>query len=810
MIPGASSRLAESISQDLGESENWLSTGQVDGQLPTLSPESISVNAAASDSDCKGDLQPSTTLDDQAAHCLAVPASASETPTDSLSSDQPDCSFLDFTADDFAAEMGPGIVAFDACGTTHQASSSHGATNLLDWSQLQDSTFDSQLSTWDMIGSGLTTAEPPVSPQHLWPNPRTKKRKRTTGRQPNVLSGYFSATDSFSSAESNLGIVSNNTLITSSLLRIYNDVLENNMSCWLAEETCPYKMGEMGMTLGNRTAPHTRRFSASESNWQNRILHRVIQLDRFAQSTKLIHLTASENFAVSRTLNLAIMAFSMQWAQGKRRHARHSWEASNPFEGQAVDLEDEFADAFEQTLQQTIWEQANRALKDISHIESYRAIFAQLVFGLTHKPWCSKDFSSTSNFGGYGSYAEETPGATPSILAELKELISQEGPPLVLESAARKIHILKSRFEAYEVGYGRRSCNNEASSGVPATDVIENRRTIGLLYWLAVMFDTVSSGMNGRPNALCDEDCQNDAIRMQQRAEMASAAERQGLNYQWKLDYFARDVAEPNVLRWPCTYDAAADAVIRSAPVKILLYRHISYLQSAVRRQAPHHQVEDLIQAAIRTYRHWNTTFGAFFKELVNKYDSVPPRIKGWFTCIYIPWLLGALLLVDLIDFVDKKGLGLEDGQTARRSSNLASAIRKASAVELSDIARVTKSPTAKGGPSWQHLPDLHFAVNEGATLIEPWSMILIRAFTKAAVFHLDAVIAESKQEEWFVLGHQSDELRDSTTHCQNCIEALWFIGRKSQLSRNLAQVLSRAFRSACYGRFQSRPNAEI
>lgn len=728
---------------------------------------------------------------DQSAHSLATPACHSGTFADSILPDQPDWSSWGITNEIFIAQDYTQSVPFE---------DSDGITAWSDPTGPPDSIFDGlQVPSWG-VGHGSAASTPPVLFSHpIVYHDSTKKRKRRPSRECDSQPRPITPTDSFSSVESSLGTRSNNNLITKGLIRIYNDVLENNLSCWLAEYTCPYKMERHPFRQDAVvTAGTVRQCGVSEPIWQNRILHRVIQLDRYAQSKNMICLTRYENAAVSRALNLAIMAYAAQWAQGKRRHAKHSWASSDFTEDLAADIADEFADSFEQTLQQTVWEQANRALKEISHVESYRAVLAQLIFGLTNKPWRSKDYDTLEDISASEPFSGQVYGDGASIIAQLKQLISQEGPPLVMESAARKMHALKRRFEGLDTGYNDVSSSANASASVMAISS-DNRRTIGLLYWLAVMFDTVSSSMEGRPNALCDEDCQNDEIRVRQQ-NVQRQDHPSSISYHWKLDYFAGDALEPKRLRWPCTYEVAADAVIRSAPVKVLLFRHISYLQSALSRQAPRGHIEDLLQAATETYCYWNTTFGPFFKDLVQHYDSVPPRIKGWFVCITIPWLLGSLMLADLVDFINKKGLGQEEGQLSRFGHVSASTIRKASAVELSEMARVTKPVTAKGEQPLQQLPDLHFAVNEGATLTEPWTMILIRAFTKAAVFHLDSALKASKLEEWFALGHQDQEFMDSSRHCQNCIEALWFLGRKAQLARNLAQVLSRAFESVSRG----------
>ncbi|OAQ64964.2 C6 transcription factor [Pochonia chlamydosporia 170] len=792
VFPGASKRIARSSSLAgvTGTADILLSTAR--SVVPSLQSSSDSDATPESNYHCDV-LCPSST-GDPVVHPSVTPVCFSGASADSFLSDQPACFFTGLTDHGCSSKEYHDGDYFAACGEI---------TTLNDSAEASESIFDDlQPPTWELARNDATWTQ-----SHVFSHPDArhggmKKRKRRDSRDYDYHSRRSTSTDSFSNAESNLSLRSNNILITEGLLRIYNDVLENNLCCWLAESTCPYKMEQPRLRVDGINDVRPMQCAVTESIWQNRILHRVIQLDRVAQSANMIHLTRSENASVSRALNLTIMAYATQWAQGKRRHARHSWDASEFTEDLAADIEDEFADTFEQTLQQTLWERAHRALKEISDVESYRAVFAQLIFGLTNKPWCSKDYDTVDDIRARGSVSGEAGGNRTSILAQLKQLISQEGPPIVMENAARKIHTLKSRFEGYEIGYSCVSSNTDAHPGAVAMNS-DNRRTIGLLYWLAVMFDTVSSSMDGRPNALCDEDCQSDEIRTrQQDTELHGAPSN--LSYHWKLDYFARDVVEPKRLQWPCAYEVAADAVIRSAPVKVLLFRHVSYLQSALRRQAPFGQIEPLLQAATQTYSYWNTTFGPFFKDLVEHYDSVPPRIKGWFVCIAIPWLLGSLMLADLVEFIDKKGLRREKRDSAMLGHISASTIRKDSAAELSKMAILTKPAAVNGEQPLLQLPDSHFAVNEGTTLSEPWTMVLIRAFTKAAIFYLDTLVnATNQHEDWFLLGYQSQEVKDNSHHCQNCIEALWFLGRKAQLARNLAQVLSRAFASVSRGSSQ-------
>ncbi|TGJ81099.1 hypothetical protein E0Z10_g7654 [Xylaria hypoxylon] len=516
---------------------------------------------------------------------------------------------------------------------------------------------------------------------------------------------------------------------------------------------------------------------------------RVKLLDRVAQSTGLVQITYAENQTASKALNLVIMAFATQWAQGNRRREQMfptSLDTLDP--ARSEDMAGDFVDEFEECFQHSLWEQAKKALEDVASLESYRVVYAELIFGLIQRPWVTNDYSKTSVLrpSKNNSFRD-----IKTWLPQIMEIMSQDGPPVYTDRASRKMRTLKCRFEASEVGLLR---SNYAYSSQQQEDAIskitsEHRGTIGLLYWLAVMFDTVSSSMNERPVALADEECQHDA------AYSSSATTAQPTNYRWNLKLFAQDnLTKPSTLSWPCPYESSVKAVTRSAAVKVLLFRYVSYLQSAMRKRERGHIIEEIIQKTTQIYRYWNVTHGAFFRSLIKNYESVPVRIKSWFPCIHIPWHLGALMFADLIEFVDQNGLGIEDASLERLNVSLATRIRKSSAVELSDLARVT-TPREFGNMPIEQLPGYHFAVNEGSILTEPWTVLLIRAFTKASIFHL-SVAENLRQQEWAILGQESDEYKESLRRCDTCIKALWFLGRKSEMARSLGKMLAEVLRN--------------
>ncbi|KAJ5292196.1 hypothetical protein N7478_001447 [Penicillium angulare] len=567
---------------------------------------------------------------------------------------------------------------------------------------------------------------------------------------------------------------SNYHLTSANLLQIYHDVLEHNLSCWLTEMTCPYQPGSR----------HTMHVMPEwGSSWSNRIYQRTINLDRVAQSCKLLQLSRSEDQAASKALHLAIMAFATQWAQGSHRH-REKYPTGTLHHGEDG-ISHGIFDEFDRILQQHFWDQAQRALQQVAALESYRVACAELIFGLTQRPWNSHNQSPGHAMGAQGRQF-----TTDSVLSQVRDIIRKEGPPIYMESAARKMHALKYRCDALEKGLGKQCDSQEKGAHGIAAMSSEDRGTISLLYWLAIMFDTISSSMNERPVVVLDEDCEHETQKEnQEAANMNNSLARS----RWDLDLFMQgSIDEMHQTHWPCSYETAAEDVIKSAPVKVLLFRHLSYLQNAVRKSAHGEQIEDIIHSTTSLYQYWNKTHGAFFDELVQNYSAVPQRIRGWFVCISAHWHLAALMLADLLEFVDENALGMEDAACSRMTSQIARGIRKHSARELSDLARVATPPTRDSNLGVPQMPDFHHAINEGTLLTEPWTMILIRAFTKACIVFLGGA-HESLRYAGSIIGYNSGNFERNMGQAEDCMKGLWLLGKKSDMARKIAETLSLA-----------------
>ncbi|EFX04863.1 c6 zinc finger domain containing protein [Grosmannia clavigera kw1407] len=700
---------------------------------------------------------------------------------------------------------------------------------------------------------------------------------------------------SSSSLEQLLATRANGRAISANLLQIYHDVLEHNFSCWITEATCPYKgwrrEGVRGSASSSRSSNRQQtvvgrpRPQELGPQWSNRIYLRVKQLDQMAEAAGLIDITAKQSQASQRALDLVIMAFATQWAQGSSRQ-REAYAANFAVAAEQGDAANLTPDEFDRHLQRTLWEQARQALQASADVESYRMVCAELIFGFVQRPWSETDVSAMLGFGcgvDAGSHPARptAPPLFPSrthFLARLEDVLARDGPPIFTERAARKMHSLKYRFDRHEA---------RGRSRVAAKD----RATVGLLYWLAVMIDTIQASVHERPVVLADEDSQHDAAKEDDEEDgedeyedevlddlssgssqssegrfVTSVGNQDGSNNcgfpistglgtglgnsgfvsngtclgnsgfvsttpnhsRWRIDLFIQDNPECQPAkrqRWPCSYDDASLTIARSAPVKVLLYRYVHYLQKLLRsrrhvRRAPERTtaatraavaVEDTVRETLLVYRYWDETYGAFYRDVVQHYGSVPSRIRGWSVCIAAHWHLAAIMLADVLEELDGRGYGIEAARAVRQVANTVATMRRSSAVQLSDLARMATpfgfapeisnfspelvpgfSPGFAAGfapdcspnfapscpPDSCAAPDFHFAVLEGTILTEPWSMLLIQAFSRAGILLL---------REYD--GHQP------RFRCEDCVRALWLLGKKSDMARTAATVLSRAMR---------------
>jgi len=315
------------------------------------------------------------------------------------------------------------------------------------------------------------------------------------------------------------------------------------------------------------------------------------------------------------------------------------------------------------------------------------------------------------------------------------------------------------------------------------------------------MFDTLSAAINKRPLVVSDED--SDILRDDclPSAHPGSTFDQFGLfsdvahsldedyvtaknneSQLWGEFFFQKGTVstEEPIARWPCSYKVAAATLCDAAPIKVVLFRRVTRLQTLLSRRTRPEKLEIAIGDALRVHDYWNTKYGPFFRDCISYHETLPPRIQSWYIVLAGHWHLAGLLLADLIEEIDDLQAGLEHHRATRNSKLLVENLRLHNAFAVSDLGRCScPNPDS----SFSRAREFHSAVNNGALLTEPWTEVLIQSFSKACSVLLDL----------FPSNNQSDNfnLELFTDRSESCIKALWYLGRKSDIAMLASNVLS-------------------
>lgn len=547
------------------------------------------------------------------------------------------------------------------------------------------------------------------------------------------------------------------SMMTENLFRIYHDSMENALGCWLTERNCPYKT-----TTTSIKPVETLLLDGVEMEWgpkwTNRICSRVCRLDRVYSLVRGRRLSAAEDRTASRTLHTTIMAFASQWAQNSQ--ARMGFPVSSIAQ-------------HERSIRETLWSQARHALSESVGIPSFRVVFANIVFSLAQRPLD----------------VEEN--------IEVDDLLENDCAPVFLETALRQMFAFRYKLARLQRQMPETSNQSLQISKDPILTNTEHRETFNLLFWMGVMFDTLTAAMHQRPPVISDEDSQIPCVSLS-TSSVARSVDLDGWNMasnharaKEKQDNLWGDLflhkrapdQAPKLACRPFSYEEAAEILSDATPVKVLLFRRITHLQKLIYRNASPEALENDIQSSLSVYQHWNRVYKRFMQDCMANHQELMPRIQSWYVILSGHWHLATLLLADTVETIDQARIGLESRREYREAIDLVTTLRRENALMVSGLAQSSLSaldlPAAK-------LRDFHDSVNEVAFLTEPWTSVLIRCFTKAAVFLLTEVDVAPRAPS-----KRDSPSENARRHCGNCINALWVLGRKSDMAFLAARSLS-------------------
>ncbi|KAF7554470.1 hypothetical protein G7Z17_g2895 [Cylindrodendrum hubeiense] len=534
----------------------------------------------------------------------------------------------------------------------------------------------------------------------------------------------------------------NKRIISNNLISIYQNAFELALACCLSQEACPYQFNAIsqpstsGISWLASRVENVHLLNQYNPKKQNTgVYYRVFQLDKVAQANKLVRLSKAENRAVSEALYLAIMAFAIQWAQESRHQCGTHAHTSGSIESLEFDIIDTLSGEFDRTLQKTLWAQASLALQRCADIECFRVVCAEWIMALTQKPIDRDDF--TLDIPRRRSSGSKIPivGREGTVASQIDDIIAADGPPWYIERASRRIHALKFRYDSHKAcildSYKGSSKPERTVTVESISD--ENMGTFNLMYWMTIMIDTVSAVINNRPVVISDTACHHDPKYLGRPELEQFAIDHHPYDIEWWATIFNQE-SDNQTLRWPCLYETAVKIIVAVTPVKVVLFRHVSQLQDTLRSHYRGESIENIISNAMAIYKHWNMNYGAFFRDMVDQYHTVPMQMRIWCVHAVAYFHCAVLILADLIELVDGNGLGLEHSSQIRINIGVVKCLRMDSTKLISDLAK------ASGRPPDIDIPGLNLDVVKRVILPEPWTMILIRVFTKVAMIRLTEI----------------------------------------------------------------------
>jgi hypothetical protein len=334
----------------------------------------------------------------------------------------------------------------------------------------------------------------------------------------------------------------------------------------------------------------------------------------------------------------------------------------------------------------------------------------------------------------------------------------------------------------------------------------QDKETFGLMFWLAIMFDTISAAMNRRSFALSDGDTKIDDDEPAPAFRNPMSLSNPGCDldgYSTFTDfngpigdqesqiwgnYFLQQQSRvgdmrKQTTRWPCSYVEAAECLADAAPVKVLMFRRLGHLQDLYYQRAPAETIEIAITAALEVYNHWKNTYGLFIEDCVANHEMLETRIQSWYILVASHWNLAIILFADLLEKLDDLNMSVPANRAARQTTDFAQTLRLRAVYVQSDFGRCSRWTEDL---SFAKSPDFHHAVNKAALLTEPWTVVLVRAFALSGETLVKLVM--SRRGAGFLM--DAVNLAEARGRLDDCIEALWLLGRKSDMSLQAAKIL--------------------
>ncbi|CBQ74027.1 related to regulatory protein alcR [Sporisorium reilianum SRZ2] len=549
------------------------------------------------------------------------------------------------------------------------------------------------------------------------------------------------------------------------LIRVYEGAAEHALQCWITSSNTPYMLVE--------------RSSSPSSSSQQLVYWRICELDRGARAL-LGHTTTSRERDIMDAFHAVVLAFAAQWTP--------SWISGlASARGRS-----------ENRVRLALWERARDRLQRVANVDSFRVIFALVIFAWTEKPRqvqeraagdADVDLNGENCALDTSDWQSPAEGSTFLLVAAMRKLLSIKfriegrkrrgvspwnAPGGKVKVAAQTRSAATADGEGHETMAGKIQSDLEskrpaAVSDTTAADASETARMDGtyhMLYWLCVVIDTETSVLRKHPPVVCDEDSEIIScipFTSPSSCDTPSPA-RKGIWDDYIIDTSHRKhQSHEFVTSWPSDATKAAATLAFSTPAKVVMFRQISRLQMSFWRRASTQSVEQHIRSGLAIVYHWNQIYGPLIDSLRASHAALPASIQSWYVLLAFPWYLAILLFVEMVQTVDMAGASDAQCRHDRARSGLFPRLRDRACADLTLlIAAIQSTAFTHPDHTFQYVRD------SGANLLltEPWSEILVHSITAV-------VTTELKLHDGYCSLFQWSELDESCKRIDKCLWAL-------------------------------------
>ena len=555
--------------------------------------------------------------------------------------------------------------------------------------------------------------------------------------------------------------------LNSDLLNVYEGAAESAFRVWVTDATTPYLLCADSLSSSSAAMALNKKVCLLDHASK-----RIFKTDNAARNVEK---------RVSEAYHAVLLAYAAQWPRHRSSQsssARADWRPD------------------EARIRLSLWKQARDKLMDAADAWSFRIVFALILFAWTEKPREMPDTEAWAK----GEHELPSQLHVPSLdensaLESSSWQITAEASTMMLATAMRKLTAFRLKIQQL-----RRKGIDLWSTEEPGLDpnqvahrqaeatLLEN--TYHNLYWFGCMMDTELSVLRKHDAVIGDEDAdltdqllsphranslRNETNAFAGMSSSGSGAMQKPLRKIWDEVIPANSQKNRHtfVKSWPCSEEDAKRTLAYATPIKVLLFRHVGRLQSSYWRQASSEQIERQIAHVLSVIRHWDETFAPFFASCVAHHAELPPSIQSWHVITATKWNLAAILLVELVQTMDRSSSTDPFNDTDEIFAQLRSKVCNQTAALIHAIQHSTLSTSAaEKGTSFD------FIEATGSTILhsDPWPEISVHGFACVAKSEIKNFARLVEQDRW-------DEVRCAEHRVEKCIWALEQLSNRSTMA---------------------------